>query len=284
LHFQIVFHHLIPKSTSLRDIHNAMQILSLNLEVYERLKNEVEDSLQPLVQSIRTSTCESHDASKEVDARAFLKTLHHYGKRVHEILSFTEDCIISGSFAVALYSLLYDGTMLFHPDDIDIYLPWSNLNHKKSHGFFQDLKRKYESEYESLIPEENLLQKLRRDFPHVNWCAFDTRFTRLHKTKPNIKLVYKNWEVDVIMTYRSYTTCLEDYAMFVMNNFDMYQCCCSILEIDGTFYPHMYKLQPFDECMKEKKIVLNRSCAFRCNYHKQVQRIRKYETRGFCLI
>ena len=122
LHFQIVFHHLIPKSTSLQDIHNAMQILLFNLEVYGRLKNEVEDSLQQLVQSIRTSTCESHDASKQIDARAFLKTLHHYGKRVHKILSFTDDCIISGSFAVALYSLLYNGTMLFQPNDIDIYI------------------------------------------------------------------------------------------------------------------------------------------------------------------
>tara|TARA_Y100000741_G_scaffold364128_1_gene354187 strand:- start:18136 stop:19080 length:945 start_codon:yes stop_codon:yes gene_type:complete len=301
LYFSVVFDVLFINATDILQISNLLALRQSNKELYAYLSNEqLTESMRKLIQKIRKEYCK-HDTSEIkmslVDMQSFLITVHRLGKQLEFLKrKYASKCIVAGSFALAFFTLLQDGYMLFEPNDIDVYYD-REYNIRKQLKELIELKWRYicfdtSNTYSSnKVGRRNVEHIITRLNTSEKFKKYDWKeILQSMKNASRVSYIDEIYIVDrgnykpfnLISTWIKYE-CTNTYSSTILSQFDMLQCCIAITDMHGSFYPSFYIESNVAQCIEKRSIEFNDSGAFFGKLKKQLNRISKYQERGFGL-
>lgn len=297
-HFLIVFEYLFSRCSSLKEVVDLLKLRLLNVEIVDSYISSVlvEECIRTLIFNITHNSrkCDFVSKMNLREMQYFVVRVDYFGRKL-SLLKDNTKCVVAGSFALAFFSLLRYGNELFVPNDIDIY------KNSEDNQIMNDLKTNFritvdsdEDAYGTSDTADNtrniskILARMPKKQKIYNWNEVfrDMNNSRRYSYIDKVYTANCKQSMEIPINIISISIpfyCTQCFSVNIFSQFDMVQCCVSIIGTHGTFYPDIFIENETLNCLDERKICFNEGGAFYGKPRKQYQRIKKYQSRGFGL-
>ena len=299
--FLVAFQVNLLECTSLQDVRDLLRFSIVQRDIRFRISELLSSLMNQLASKIATS--QSQNQLSNMDWKSYLLEMDSIGASLAKRL--VDGCVIAGSYALYCYMLKMRMSPGFVPGDIDLFCSRSNMSNimtkLKLRGIeFEDFEdRVYSSMHKKVEVNRDRVKAYlaRNDYWYkYDWDELlptldsDARSFAPHLFNSFRELAIHSSEEDfpnsnILVSNLIVSSCAfpnrEDFAMSVLEHFDMVQCCVAICSIRGTFYPQFVLGPRTSSCIERRLIGFSKS-AFR-RITMQLSRIRKYQGYGFGL-